>query len=213
MTRSLSSAGSSKELIETDVTTDGNDSRSTILAAAIEIISHEGAGALTVRSVAKAAGCSTTGVYTWFGGKNGLVDAIFIDGFKRFGQALTSARKRPTPLAHLRALSLSYRSWALANPTHYMVMFGGAVPDHVPSEAAMVAARATFDQLVDAVTVAAQHVTFASTPEQVAHHLWAGIHGYVSLQLAGMDRADSEAERVRRYDFGLDALMRGVLQH
>ena len=208
MARSLSSG---TEAIETDVTNDGGDSRSTILAAAIEIISHEGAGALTVRSVAKAAGCSTTGVYTWFGGKNGLVDAIFIDGFQRFGQALTSTRKRSAPIEHVRALSLSYRSWALANPTHYMVMFGGAVPDHIPSEAAMVAARATFDQLVDAVAVASQHVTFASDPEQVAHHLWAGIHGYVSLQLAGMDRAHSEAERVRRYNFGLDALTRGVL--
>ena len=33
-----------------------------------------------MRAVAKGAGCSTTGVYTWFGGKQGLVEAIFVDG-------------------------------------------------------------------------------------------------------------------------------------
>ena len=48
--------------------------------------------ALTVRNVAAAAGCSTTGVYTYFGGKDGLVDAIFVDGFEKFDAALDGRR-------------------------------------------------------------------------------------------------------------------------
>src|SRR3954453_6525261 len=97
------------------------DTRQAIFDAAIAILRRHGAGALTVRSVATAAGCSTTGVYTWFGGKNGLVEAIFIDGFRRFGATLLAVRAAAPPERALLALAEAYREWAIANPTHYMV--------------------------------------------------------------------------------------------
>lgn len=187
----------------------GTDTRSTILAAAIEILHAHGAGALTVRSVATAAGCSTTGVYTWFGGKNGLVEAIFIDGFRRFGEALTEARSTAPPDRSLGALAETYREWALANPTHYMVMFGRSVPDFEPSTEALVIARGTFDSLVDVTETTMQQLGISATPEEIAHHLWAGMHGYVSLELAGMDMARSPEERAHRFEQGLRRLLRG----
>ena len=157
-----------------------------ILGAAVDILHRKGAGALTVRSVATLAGCSTTGVYTWFGGKNGLVEAIFVDGFRRFGLALDAARISPDP-GEPRDLANAYRRWALQNPTHYMVMFGRSVPDYEPSPEALVAAMATFEMLVAATTAAINRGELAGQPRNVAHHLWATIHGYVSLELAGMD--------------------------
>src|SRR4051812_15889204 len=84
------------------------DARAAILAAALRILQHEGAGALTVRSVASGAGCSTTGVYTWFGGKNGLVEAIFVDGFQRFGAALAHAVAAVDDAGRLVALATTY---------------------------------------------------------------------------------------------------------
>src|SRR3954454_19289256 len=100
---------------------ESRDSRQAILDAAIDILRRHGAGALTVRSVATAAGCSTTGVYTWFGSKNGLVEAIFVDGFRRFHDAQQAVLDGDDP--SLAALADAYRQWALANPTHYQVMF------------------------------------------------------------------------------------------
>src|SRR5262245_24191315 len=128
----MSRGKTSKVARATARTTAPADPRTAILDAAIGILQREGAGALTVRSVAAAAGCSTTGVYTWFGGKNGLIEAIFIDGFSRFGAALEVARSRGRGTT-LPAQANAYRDWALANPTHYMVMFGGAVPNFQPS--------------------------------------------------------------------------------
>ena len=187
-----------------------SEQRSTILAAAIEILHARGAGALTVRSVANAAGCSTTGVYTWFGGKNGLVDAIFMDGFRRFGATLHAARaaaRADTPLA---GLADAYRDWALANPTHYMVMFGRAVPDFEPSDEAIAIARGTFATLVDVAAITIRDGDVVGAPDDVAHHLWAGMHGYVSLELAGMDMARSAEERAVRFQQGLRRLLRGL---
>lgn len=187
------------------------DQKSTILAAAIEILHERGAGALTVRSVANLAGCSTTGVYTWFGGKNGLVEAIFVDGFHRFGQALIDVRARATADDALHALATAYREWALANPTHYMVMFGRAVPDFEPGADALVQARSTFTELVEVTDETMRRRGIDGAAQEVAHHIWAGIHGYVSLELAGMDMTRDAGERQRRFEAGLRLLAKGCL--
>jgi len=185
-----------------------SEQRSTILNAAITILHERGAGALTVRSVATLAGCSTTGVYTWFGGKHGLVEAIFIDGFERFGQALIDVRARTDPDQAVHALANAYREWALANPTHYMVMFGRAVPGFVAGPDALVRARATFEELVDVTDEAMRRRGIEGSAVDTAHHMWAGIHGYVSLQLAGMAMTSDDAEHRRRFDDGVRLLAR-----
>ena len=46
---------------------------------------REGPGALTVRRIAAAAGMSTMNVYSRFGGKDGVLDELFVDGFRRLG--------------------------------------------------------------------------------------------------------------------------------
>lgn len=190
------------------------DTRSAILAAAIEILHAQGAGALTVRSVAAAAGCSTTGVYTWFGGKSGLVEAIFIDGFQRFGAALVAAGAGagPEPPA-LVDMARAYRRWAIANPTHYMVMFGRAVPDFHPSTAALLTAHGTFRQLVDVTATTMVRLGIGGDATETAHHLWAGMHGYVSLEIANMDMAVDESHRERRFDDGVGLMVRSWLGH
>ena len=188
------------------------DTREAILRAAIDILQREGAGALTVRSVASAAGCSTTGVYTWFGGKNGLVDAIFVDGFHRFGDAVAvDGSAAPNPLDSLRAQAHAYRNWALANPTHYMVMFGRAVPDYEPTEEAVLASYATFEPLVASTTAAIAAGWLVGEPFDVARHLWACIHGYVSLEVADMDMATSLEQRGLWYEDGLARAIRGCM--
>jgi len=185
--------------------------REAILSAAIDILHNHGAGALTVRSVASAAGCSTTGVYTYFGGKNGLVEAIFIDGFQRFGAALEVARAAGPPDGPVDVMAQAYRDWALANPTHYMVMFGRGVPDFHPSTEALAIASGTFEQLVDATTTMMAKLGISGAPLDIAHHLWAGMHGYVSLEIANMDRTNDPKERQRRFDLGVRRLVHGCL--
>lgn len=190
----------------------GKDPRSAILAAAVDILHREGAGALTMRSVASAAGCSTTGVYTWFGGKHGLVEAIFVDGFQRFGDAQRQAQDTAGSESDLVRLGEAYRDWALANPTHYMVMFGGAVPDFVPSDHARAAALVTFERLVTATDSARTDLGIDGEPTEVAYHLWAGIHGYVSLELARMDLAVDAEHRLATFRRGMSLLVRGCLE-
>ena len=59
--------------------------REALLAAAHDLLATEGPAALTVRRIAAAAGMSTMNVYSRFGGKDGVLDELFIDGFRRLG--------------------------------------------------------------------------------------------------------------------------------
>ena len=153
--------------------------RERILASAVEVLQGEGPAALTVRRVAAGAACSTTGVYTYFGGKEGLVDALFVEGFTSFDAALAGADH------DLAALGRAYRRWALDHSTSYLVMFGRAVPDFEPSDEAMATAARSFDRLVE--VVARDHPgTDDAAARRRAFHLWAAVHGYVMLELQGM---------------------------
>src|SRR6476646_1906379 len=105
-----------------------------ILEAASELLSKEGASALSVRRIAAAAGCSTMGLYSRFGGKDGVVDELYAEGFEHLVDAMKANQPTDDPVADLRRAATCYRDSAVANATHYMVMFGGAVPGCVPSD-------------------------------------------------------------------------------
>ncbi|MGF1598371.1 MAG: TetR/AcrR family transcriptional regulator [Acidimicrobiales bacterium] len=176
------------------------DQRAVILDAAVGILGAQGARALTVRNVAAAAGCSTTGVYTWFGGKHGLIDAIYTDGFTRFKEELNRVRRRSGWRAadELRARGHRYRTWALANPTHYLLMFGGSVPDFEPSPQAHRASMAAFDDLIAQVAAVVADGEAAGEPALLAYHLWATIHGHVMLELTGRNLVVGDGTRLYR---------------
>ena len=159
--------------------------------------------------MAAAAGCSTTGVYTWFGGKNGLVEAIFVDGFRRFHDAQQVVLDAED--ADLDALADVYRSWALANPTHYQVMFERAVPDFEPSDEAHVVALSTFVQLLAVAERACASGSLRGPVDELAMHVWATVHGYVSLELSGMAPESDPAAGERRFRDGIERMIHGSI--
>lgn len=185
-------------------------SRDSMLASALVVLRRDGAAGLRVRAVAEQAGCSTTGVYTHFGSKNGLVEALFVDGFERFDAALAEVSGLPTPLAHLAAVAERYRHWAITNPTQYMVMFGGSVPEFTPGDSARHRALRSFIDLTGWVHAAMTSGELVDDdPASVAYHLWATIHGYVMLELASMNPTAHRANAAI-YGAGLDRLINGL---
>ncbi len=58
------------------------DVEAVLLEAAHRILESEGVDALTVRRVATEAGVAPMGIYHRFGGKDGLIGALFNDGFE-----------------------------------------------------------------------------------------------------------------------------------
>src|SRR5829696_4159878 len=148
--------------------------RRALLDAASGLLLEEGPGALTMRRVAGAVGCSTTVLYTMFGGKEGLADALYREGFERLRRRLEAVDGDPGPQARLGALAHAYRDSALAERGYYGVMFQQAIPRFQPSPGSLAVAGASLEVLTQAVGAA-----------MAAEVLWAAVHGAVSLELAG----------------------------
>jgi AcrR family transcriptional regulator len=190
--------------------------RDAILAASLRVLAAEGHDALTVRRVAAEAGCSTIGVYTWFGGKEGLLEALYIEGFASFTKALKRAKDSTSPHALLLGQARQYRKWALANPLHYRVMFlrvGSGFEPH--SEEAQQAGQAAFDVLLHAVRVATDRGEIHEPDSiAVAMNLWATMHGLVSLELMSVVPPVAEGQQRladRAFEVSLNTITRGLL--
>lgn len=164
--------------------------RRAILDTASHLLAEEGPQALTMRRVAAAAGCSTTVLYTAFGSKDGLADALYREGFERLGQRLAAAASAvedpDDPRAVAVALARAYRAAALADRNYYGVMFGQVIPGFVPSAESLAVGNATLAVLAEAVREGmAAGFLLPGDAQAVAEVLWAAAHGVVSLELAG----------------------------
>ena len=159
------------------------------------LLSDEGAGALSLRRLATATGTSTMAVYTLFGDKQGLLAAMYREGFERLGAVMSAAVDGVAePVAALGELGLAYRRAALANPHLYDLMFGRPVAAFEPDAPTKDVAEATFRPLVDGVQRCMDAGAMApGDPERVASYLWAVTHGMVSLELAGQTQGDAAA--------------------
>ncbi|MGH3753074.1 MAG: TetR/AcrR family transcriptional regulator [Pseudonocardiaceae bacterium] len=156
-----------------------------LLDTAGELLTSEGPDALSLRRLATAAGTSTSAVYALFGGKPGLLRALYVEAFTRFGAHLYAVAPSGDPLADLVALAHAYRASATADPHFYAVMFNSPEPDFERTPQDRAHAEATFTPLCDAVRRAiAAGLLHDEDPGLIATALWANVHGLVSLELA-----------------------------
>ncbi|MEQ6897091.1 TetR-like C-terminal domain-containing protein [Microbacterium sp. KR10-403] len=164
--------------------------RSRLLAAATDLVEHNGVAAIALREVAAAADTSTSAVYTLFGGKTQLVAAVMDAAFASFGAA-----QRAAAPDGLRALGIAYRTWALAHPELYRMMFsapGASAPDEGSGGADREpdASDLAMAPLQEAIARAQRAGGMADVPVGIAATaIWGQVHGIVSLQLAGLGPA------------------------
>src|SRR5260370_15715095 len=128
------------------------DLQRALLGDAVRTIREEGIDAVTLRAVGARLGVSRTALYRHFADKSALLAAVAREGFQRFGQDLTDAwtgagRGR----AGFNAIGMAYVHFALANSSHYRVMFGNfrALCERDPALAAD--ASAAFQVLMSAL--------------------------------------------------------------
>jgi AcrR family transcriptional regulator len=154
-------------------TTYDDDLRARLLEATAEQVDRTGPARASLREIARAAGTSTSAVYTLFGGKDELLGALVQSAFTSFATAQGQAAPQG-----LRALGEAYRAWALEHPALYRLMFSGVLADYErPSDA-------SDDALAPLVQALAARG--AADPLAAAYAVWAHVHGAVGLEFAGV---------------------------
>lgn len=153
-----------------------------LLAAAREIFEAGGLPALSVRRVAEAAGCTTMQVYSRLGGKDGLLQALFDEGFEALSSAQQAVPKALPAAERVRRLCHEYLRIAAERPHHYALMLGAHSGDFKPPQASHERALATLAHLVDAVGHALPPThDREQRASEVAHQILAFCHGWAML--------------------------------
>lgn len=179
-----------------------------ITDAAKDLLATEGPTALSIRRIAGVAGVAPMSVYNRFGSKQGIIDALFIEGFQKLQSAL-SIEHHGTVEEQLVALGRHYRAFAIDNPTLYSLMFLRGVPEYEPSDDAASVASNSFLHLVSMVEpwIAAKEIE-PGDPVEIAQHIWETCHGVVSLELNGIGFLDDIGAHL---DNGARRIARGLV--
>lgn len=161
------------------------ETREALVEVAARLLASDGPGSVSIRRIAADAGTSTMAIYTHFGGMKGLVREVVWEGFERLEKALTSVPSTEDPILDMAGLGRAYRTTALANPDQYAAMFGGSSLTSLElSDDDRQHGRYTLTNVVECAQrcIAAGRFRPAD-PAMVAHQMWFGVHGLVTLEL------------------------------
>lgn len=121
-------------------------------AAAERIVAEQGVRALSVRSVADAAGTTTRAVYSVFGSKDGLVDALAQAAFEHLFDEIDALGETGDPAGDLVDIGVKvFRRFALDHPALFRIAFQRVVPGLRPGSDLTAARQRAFVQLQDRI--------------------------------------------------------------
>ena len=104
-----------------------------IKAAASRQIAQQGASALSLRAITRELDMASSAIYRYFASRDELLTALIIDAYNDVGAVVEAAvAGQPSASQNKRfmALAVAFRSWALANPNQYALIYGSPVPGY-----------------------------------------------------------------------------------
>ncbi|UQX89150.1 TetR/AcrR family transcriptional regulator [Jatrophihabitans telluris] len=103
-----------------------------IKANASRHLATDGAN-LSLRAVARDLGLVSSAIYRYFPSRDDLLTALIIDAYNDMGEAVEVAEaaiSRADFAGRHRAVADALRSWSLANPPEYALLYGSPVPGY-----------------------------------------------------------------------------------
>lgn len=170
-------------------------SRERLTDIATSLYVREGADAVSLRNLARAAGMSRSTPYSYFENKQEILDCIRAAGFDRLTARCTdSLAGTPGPLTQMYVLGLAVVRFACDEPTVYQLMFGGPVFSgsvapvlETAIERFRVVSRPPLEEAVHQGLV-------RGDPDAIRRTTWAAFHGLITLYLHGHFESKSELE-------------------
>ena len=139
-----------------------------------------------------------------------MLDAVATEGFRTLRQQLVGAwDEGGRGSAAFESMGVAYIRFAVANPSHYRVMFGGFVDPEACEPGLAVEAAGAFQALVDALAALQRDaIVRAEDTVKMARFVWAVVHGVAMLAIDGQLREPGAVEELIPY--ALERLRNGI---
>lgn len=150
------------------------------MSQAREIIGDRGDNALTLRSLAQAENTSTSAIYSLFGGREQLIEAVVGEAMRVFiTQVAGTLVSEEPPRVRVHEFALAYLAFAREHPGLYRVLFVRPRPAEITDvgDEAQQFFQSLLELLGDAIGLPAEDATTA----EAAVSMWLELHGIVAL--------------------------------
>lgn len=162
----------------------GEQTRTSIINAAVEIVRAEGWEALSMRKIAAHIDCSATAIYGYFINKNALVAELVKQGFVSLTKAMVKATiSDRLPLQQLEEMWIAYGEYARSEKELYKIMFGIGMPSFA-NHIKLFETSAIAVQIKKVIRISLE--IYSDIEERVSaayYTLWAVAHGLATLSL------------------------------
>jgi AcrR family transcriptional regulator len=156
--------------------------RDQVIRAARDLAESDGWAAVTIRRLSGELGVTQPVVYSAFDGRQAIIDAVALTGFRDLAAALEAVDA--SPMARMRA----YLDFAAARPATYEAMFS------LPSGLAFGGTDDTPEPLQRAFRGIRD--AFPAGDETQAEVAWSAMHGLATLQASGRLRSSHAQARL-----------------
>lgn len=188
------------------------ETRAALRAAAERLVAEGGSGALSVRAVANAVGTTTRAVYSVFGSKDGLVDALAQTAFEFLFAEIAELPETDDPAADLVDVGvIVFRRLVREHPALYRIAFQRIVPGLRAGPELTEARQRAFDQLQAKVQRLEEAGLLGTTSVEDARVAFnAMLEGLGNAELRGATlRILPEGEEERAWHEALAIVVRG----
>ncbi len=159
--------------------------RDDLLRISRELLDEGGPDALSMREVARRAGCTHQAPYHYFANREAILAALIEAGFHELANRLCEAHdlvKTEDLRTVAEASGNAYVEFALTNPGVFRIMFRRDMCDPARFPGIQVASRRTYDELGRLARI--RFGEHAIREHETA--LWASVHGLAVLLLDGL---------------------------
>ncbi|MGA4506610.1 TetR/AcrR family transcriptional regulator [Propionibacteriaceae bacterium G1746] len=153
--------------------------RQRLLDAATDLVATKG-DTFALRPLAESLDTSTTAIYSLFGSRHALLEAVAENVATSFAAAIRDVH-HDDPLLWIVGLATAYRRWGRASQARFAIMTGTAID----TEELRAARDKSKEPLAAAVAAAIEQGYLEGPILLTATTLFAGVHGFVTLEFAG----------------------------
>jgi AcrR family transcriptional regulator len=174
------------------------DTRMSILKAALHIAKEEGWEALSMRKIADAIEYTAPIIYEYFENKDALMYELTRTGYLILNQKLEEARdKHNTPDKQLEAMWVAYWDFAFLKKELYQLMYGISTNCNCELMNTMPEAAKQWDTIVE-IIAKLMHITDLESEEICLRYytFWSVVHGLISINILNRGSSDEMNRQV-----------------